>query len=190
MTEHEDGSVTLTSVEKDFIFQTAINHYHNNFKQSLSALKERETIPCPTCHRKIGTYLNTITIGHVLLLERLYELCKERRIKKSEFVYVHRNELEDYVKENFGKTPNDFTSKLSKHNLIKKKAELKNDGNSSGYWTITRDGAKFLDGKLRIPKWILYQSDDLVLEVSKELIGVEDITKDFNYNELLNKTNV
>lgn len=167
--------------------EQAVVEFIENFKTKIKLLKKKETIQCPCCTLDVGSREEKLYIGHVLLLQRWFNLYVTT--KKP---YHHYRDVCKFISEEYNVNTTDYTN-LEDFGLIKKmpKPPVKEkgvDSNSSGFWCITQRGVAFLQGKYKVPKVLLKMSKNEVLEVSKEEIGVKDINQFFQYDQIFDKT--
>lgn len=183
MTINEDGTYTLTKDEIDKIIYAYNQKVKDDFLAEVKQLPVGKLCRCPTCDLNVGTYKRTLNAGQIAFI---YELRQQYEITGE--LWHKYDTIQNLVKEYHHKTCTDY-SKLTCESwgFIAPKSELKEDGNSSGYFCIRKRGAKFLDGKLKVPKWLLQTSSGLTLEESTELVGFNDFHEAFNLNKLIGK---
>lgn len=164
------------------IKQLAVIEFIEKFKVDVSLLKKKEKTICPCCSQEVGSREEKLYIGHLLLLQRWFNLYKS-----TGRLYHHYRDVCKYVSENYNVNTTDYTN-LEDFKLIAKKPKNKKEGNSNGFWTITQRGVAFLQGKYKIPKVLLKINKKSVLEISDEQIGVHDINQYFQYDQIFDKT--
>jgi hypothetical protein len=133
---------------------------------------------CPVCRAHHQTYKRTISKTLVYWLTVLKKLSKDG--KKS----VHFKDVDNYLYDRLKLNGSDYI--ILKHwNLIIPDLEVDEKSGKevyTGKYSITSDGLRFLDGSLRVNKY-LYFANGRVIKKSPELIGYID-PKNFDINDL------
>ena len=130
-----------------------------------------EGVPCPCCTQLVKLYGYKINVGMVVVLIKMYKFGKE---------WVHP--LIDL------KTNNGDYAKLRFWGLVEPKSkEPTEDKKASGYWRITEEGKKFVEGnKLVKEKAFLFNNKCYGFK-GKEITIIEALGKKFSYSELMSK---
>ena len=134
-------------------------------------------VECPCCKQLVKLYKRRINNIMSRTLIRLYHLDQEQPI------YHH---VKDIVKDISDTGTNDF-SKLSYWGLIeeKQKEPKETKTRTSGYWTITDLGKKFVTSQVDLPSYALVYNNR-VLEFSKDKVNIEkSLGEKFNYKKLM-----
>ncbi len=153
----------------------------NQFKHDLNHLQLNHHIQCPVCSTNVGTYKRSINQGQILFLYELFEMYLNTKQ-----LYHYYGDVLKNVETKYGRKATDY-AKLTKFELIISKGEHNDDGNSSGYFAITKLGARFLNGEVSIPKYIIESTTGVLIEKSKNLITIDQYVENFKFNKLLNK---
>lgn len=140
-----------------------------------SRLKEGTT--CPVCNRFDKIYRRPLNSGMAWALIALYKLDKKK---------PGWHHLLDEVP---GLKGGDY-GKLAEWGMIQGRDETKTDGNpENGFYRITAKGIFFVQGKVRVKKYLYFYHDRLwpVDEGdSPETVSIQDaLGKKFDYNELM-----
>lgn len=135
-----------------------------------------EKMDCPHCGRYAQIYKRHI---HATIANQLIMLFK---LGGHSGKYVH---AADIIPDGQA-GPGDLT-KAKYFGLIQPMPDNNEAKKSSGYWTLTDDGHKFVTGKKEIPAYLLI-FDDKVIGKSEDTIYISDALDSggFNYGELIN----
>lgn len=129
----------------------------------------KEKQACPHCGRNMTPYQVPLTIGFIKGLVKFRQAIGEKGENK-----VHL--LKDMQDKEYALTPhewNNFT-RLRFHGLV---AKYREDGKHvGGYWLLTRRGAQFLNGTMKIPERVLVFNNRVVGH-SPELVDLSHIYK-------------
>jgi len=164
------------------INEKAVLEYIEIFRTKVKLLERKQKIECPCCGTEVGSREEKLYIGHALLLQRWFNLYLEN--KKP---YHHYRDVCRYISDNYNVNTTDY-GKLYAFGLISPMPKEKGiDVNSNGMWCITQRGIAFLQGKYKIPKYILRMNDGHIFERSDEEISIFDINSFFRYDEIFDK---
>lgn len=136
-----------------------------------------EGVICPCCNRYTRRYKRKITKSMILGLHL---------IKKSgKTDYIHLQEFfknQDCPSSTFGDV-----AKLRFWGLIDKLETERPDGSHrNGFYRITQQGIDFLEGKLKVPPYVIIRNDIPVSFSTDEPIGVfESSLQGFNFRDLM-----
>lgn len=139
---------------------------------------EHGKVDCPCCKSHIQTYKRTISKSLV------YWLTALRKLSKDGTKYVHFKKVDQYLYDRLQLNGSDYII-MKKWYFIQPftKVDPKTGKETStGEFIITRLGMDFLDGKIKVPKY-LYFSNGKVIKKSKEEITFLD-PKNFDVNDL------
>lgn len=147
--------------------------------------KLSEGTRCPCCQQYAKEYKRKITSSMAWGLILIYRYFrKEGDLRK----WLH---IENYFKSipNLPSSVRGDISKLSFWGLIRRKEGERADGSKRvGYYKITERGVNFVEGKIRVSKFI-YLYNNKVRGFGDEQVDLRDcLSKKFNYDELMNQT--
>jgi len=151
-----------------------INDVKRAFEQEL---KSGHHCECPACGRHAQIYRRKFHASMAYQLIRLYRMggC---------YQFVHASKLILPNMAGIG----DFT-KAKYWGLIvpKDKAiyDTDSDKKSSGYWRITPNGEKFINGMIRVPREVHVFNDEFLGACQETITIAEALGSKFNYEELM-----
>lgn len=160
----------IEAIRRDYMFQLN-NHRH-------------QVVKCPTCDRNNGTYIRKLNIGQVFFLYEMFQ-----QYKATHQIWYRYDDIQGLVESKYNKKCTDY-SKMVKLGLITPKNQHSEDGNYSGFFSLTKLGAQFCAGEVKIPEYTVQTSEGKILEVSDKLINIHDFMKkpyNFKYNKLINQ---
>ena len=139
---------------------------------------------CPVCDRWGKIYTKRITKTMVKRLAAMARVCGGKR----EWVY-----LPD-ITQAVGLAAYSVTAlkhwglveqRVSETVLDENNKPVLGDKKTSGFWRVTQAGVSFLDGRTRVPKYLLVYNDTTI-DSSQDSIGVQEcMGEHFNYGEMM-----
>lgn len=167
--EQNGGKIPL-DMQKDVTMKDLI-HYLNTM-----ILKDG-SVDCLCCRSHIETYKRTISRALI------YWMTALRKMSKNGQKYLHFKDVDQYLYERLKMNASDYII-LKRWELIEVRTKLdkKNKEVSTGEYTITQKGMDFLDGKIRVPKYV-YLTNGRLIKTSPETISFID-AKNFDYEDL------
>jgi hypothetical protein len=168
MKTNADGSVTLSPMEYSELLENATGKLRTEFQFKILNCRNGEIIRCPVCDRNNGRYVRKINLGQVFFM---YELYQQYRLTGS--IWHRYDKIQKIVERKYNKKCTDY-SKLCLLKLLTPKNEHSDDGNSSGYFSLTKLGAAFVNNEVEIPEYTIQTSEGTILETSTELISIRD----------------
>lgn len=133
---------------------------------------------CPCCKAHHQTYKRTISKTLV------YWMTALRKLTKDGSKYIHFKTVDQYLYDRLQLNGSDYII-LKKWYMIEPFTKVDPETNketTTGEFTITKLGMDFLDGKIKVPKY-LYFSNGKVIKKSKDEITFLD-PKNFDINDL------
>lgn len=128
---------------------------------------------CPHCGEQIPqfkTYPFSITKRSGTFLTALKNVSMN--VNNEPDNYIHYSEIIKAQKEMFGHNLTSYSMLAANpFNLIMKNRY------ANGQWKLTQDGIDFLNGKLNIPKTVVFRTDKKVFFIGNERISIKDIIK-------------
>lgn len=144
-------------------------------EEAKAYLKEnwKKGVKCPCCNQLCMLYDRKIDRDLSLSLIKIYKLQQDTG---KSWVHV-QNELK-FTSGNYGKLR--FWGLL-----VPRGDEPEKDTKTSGYWSITELGKKFVNGKVSIPKSVLVYDNKKYGQSDKLVTIQEALGKKFSWSELM-----
>jgi len=132
---------------------------------------------CPCCGQLVKLYKRKITAMAVYELICLY---KKSPTDSHYYQYFHRGEFMPNVNHSGG----DW-ARLKHWGLIEALENTNPEKKCSGYWCITHKGRDFVEGRIKLPKYIKVYNNKAQITDSELVTVQEALTHKFNYPELM-----
>lgn len=148
-------------------------------KQNLNVDRFKGTV-CPCCDRFVKVYKRRIYHTPALYLIALYRLTKIKGDK-----YYHVTEVMQQLPARQAIRMKNDSHKASYFGLLEELKDETYGKKSSGYWRLTDDGKRYVEGTLKIPRYAFIFNSE-VIGYSSELSDIDDaLAKRFNYLEIM-----
>ena len=132
---------------------------------------------CPTCTKFVKVYHRPF--NHCMAYSLIHIYLQARKTN-NKWVHVGK-----FLTKKTGNRSGDY-GKLVWWGLIQKRSGKSKDGNSAGFYRMTRKGSLFVKRRITIPSYAHEYRSKVRYFDGDEIYIDEALQKEFNYNELMN----